>query len=304
MSVKDKSVDKQTDNGAMTTQPARMISHDESPFANILDTAKFEHLWRVAQAFASSDLVPEHFRGKPGNCWIGIQMAIRCGVDPFMFLQNCYVVHGRPGIESKLAIALLNASGAIKGRIRYRFMGEGKAKQCTAIATDARTDEEYSQTVTWAMVEAEGWNKKAGSKWLTMPDLMFQYRAALFLIRLHYPEVLMGLQTAEEIEDIAANEDRVPLRRGVDMSVEPAKSLESLTAKLTDSASPPTPDQLPDLNLDELERVLSECQTPMDVAAVENQFALPGLPAAQREALHNACKFRVKQIDGEAKPKA
>jgi hypothetical protein len=48
----------------------------------------------------------------------------------------------------------------------------------------------------------EGWYSKAGSKWKTMPELMLRYRAAAFFGRLYAPEILMGMKTVEEIEDV------------------------------------------------------------------------------------------------------
>lgn len=51
------------------------------------------------------------------------------------------------------------------------------------------------------MADAEGWTKKNGSKWKTMPQLMLRYRAASFFARLNCPELTMGLYTKEEIID-------------------------------------------------------------------------------------------------------
>ena len=36
-----------------------------------------------------------------------------------------------------------------------------------------------------------------------MPELMLRYRAAAFFGRLYAPEILMGMQTAEEVQDVA-----------------------------------------------------------------------------------------------------
>jgi hypothetical protein len=51
------------------------------------------------------------------------------------------------------------------------------------------------------MANKEGWTKKSGSKWLTMPDQMLIYRAAAFWQRAYAPEISMGFLTKEEIED-------------------------------------------------------------------------------------------------------
>ena len=87
----------------------------------------------------------------------------------------------------------------------------------TAFATHKKTNQICEATVTWDMVVAEGWNldktmKSGGvqkSKWNTMPDVMFTYRSATFFARFYCPEVLLGMQTKEELYDIdmTRNED-------------------------------------------------------------------------------------------------
>ena len=168
----------------------------------LTDPAKFEHIWRVAKCFAISTLTPDSLRGKPEDCFILCQLAMRLDVDPFMLMQNTYVVHGRPGMEAKLQIGLLNASGRIRGNISYTLGGDGDEYGCTASVVDSVTGEKvHGPKVTKRMVKAEGWEKKQGSKWLTMPEVMFRYRAAAMLIRSHYPEVTLGLLTREELEE-------------------------------------------------------------------------------------------------------
>lgn len=166
-----------------------------------LDVQMFEHAQRVSKMLAASTMVPEQFRNNVGNCMIALNFASRTRLDPAMVMQKMYIIKGRPGIEGQLVIALINNSGRFSP-LQFRFSGEGKAKQCTAFATDIKSGQACEQTVTWKMVESEGWNKKQGSKWNTMPELMFQYRAAAFFGRLYCPEVLLGMPTREELIDI------------------------------------------------------------------------------------------------------
>jgi len=176
------------------------------------DLAKYEHAKKVGTLLSTSSMVPDQFRGGQnlGNCIIALNLAERMGVDPFMLMQNMYIVHGRPGIEAKLAIALVNGSGKFTP-LQFKFEGQGKDRKCTCYATHRETKEECSQTVTWEMVEAEGWNENKKnrttgeiikSKWNTMPDLMFQYRSAMFFTRIYCPEVIMGFRSVEEIIDM------------------------------------------------------------------------------------------------------
>lgn len=176
-----------------------------------LNMQRFADAQRVAGMLAASTLIPEHFRNNIGNCVIALNLAERLNVDPFMMMQTMYVVHGRPGIEGKLAIALVEGTGRFTP-LKFKFSGTGKTDkgvsrpdECIAYATEIKTGEVIEgPPVTWEMAKAEGWLKDKGtatSKWQTMPDLMFRYRSAMFFARVNCPGALLGLRTTEEIED-------------------------------------------------------------------------------------------------------
>ena len=173
--------------------------------AGFFDLQSFELMQRVSKAFSASDLVPQQYRGadKIANCMIAMDMAQRMGANPLMVMQNLYIVHGTPSWSSKFLIATINASGRYSS-LRYEWKGEpGKPDfGCRAWAVERETGERLDGIwVTWEMVNAEGWSKKNGSKWLTMPDQMFVYRAAAFWQRAYAPELGMGLQTVEDVHD-------------------------------------------------------------------------------------------------------
>jgi hypothetical protein len=185
---------------ADTAQAPVPVRDVENP---LMDTDRFNHLWRVATAFAKSDMVPQQFRGKVENCFVALQFAMRANLDPFGFLQKCYVIQGRPGIEATLAVALLQNSGMIRGTVQYQFDGDKDDYGCTAYVTDASTGKPvWGPKVSWKVVKAEGWDKKNGSKWKTMSDMMFRYRAAMWLIRSNYPGVVLGLHSKDELDDM------------------------------------------------------------------------------------------------------
>jgi len=171
--------------------------------AGFFDLQAFELIQRVSKAFASSDLVPKQYQGNLPNCMIAMDMAQRMGANPLMVMQNLYVVHGTPGWSAKFLIATVNVCGRYSS-LRYEWRGKpGDAEYgCRAWAIERETGERLDGIwVTWAMVRAEGWDAKNGSKWKTMADQMFVYRSAAFWQRAYAPELGMGLQTAEEIHD-------------------------------------------------------------------------------------------------------
>lgn len=181
---------------------APIVIEDHGEFANLLDTGRFEHLWRVATLFASSQLVPVHFQNKAQDCFVAVQMALRLGIDPLMLLQNTYVYKGKPGMEGKLAIALINTSGLFDGPIRFEFAGSGDDYGCMAWAKVKATGERIDgPRVTLKLAKDEGWYGQ-NQKWRTMTDMMLRYRAGAWFGKTICPERLMGMQTIEELHDL------------------------------------------------------------------------------------------------------
>lgn len=201
----------------------------------LFNPAVFEQMQRAAGLFAKSGLVPATFKDNMPACFVGLQLAAQLGVNPFMLFQKIYAVQGKIGIEAQVAIAVANQRQVFKGPIEYLFEGEGKTRKCTATAILARGGKAVSLSLTWTEVEAEGWNKKGGSKWLTIPDQMFRYRTALWLIRTYAPEVLMGLNSIDELDDIGVI-DITPTKV---VTVEPEKPL-SVKDKLDAKKKPVT----------------------------------------------------------------
>ena len=164
----------------------------------------FEDAQRIAKALASSTLIPPQFQGQQGfaNCLVALEIANRMRMSPFQVMQNLHIIHGRPSWSSQFIIGLINGCGRFSP-LRYDVTGQGDTLACTCVATELASGNDLrGPTVTMAMAKKEGWATKSGSKWLTLPDLMIRYRAAAFWGRLYIPELLVGIQTQEEVVDI------------------------------------------------------------------------------------------------------
>ena len=164
----------------------------------------FEDAQRIAKALASSTLIPPQFQGQQGfaNCLVALEIANRMRMSPFQVMQNLHIIHGRPSWSSQFIIGLINGCGRFSP-LRYDVTGEGDSLACTCVATELASGNDLrGPTVTMAMAKREGWSTKSGSKWQTMPELMIRYRAAAFWGRLYIPELLVGIQTQEEVVDI------------------------------------------------------------------------------------------------------
>lgn len=168
---------------------------------------QFEVMQRMANMYTASTIVPDTYKGNVGNCVIALDMAMRMNANPLMVMQNLYIVYGNPSFSSKFLIATINASGRFSP-LRYEFKGEEGAPGygCRCVAYEA-SDKEHKEPlhgdwITMGMADKEGWTKKNGSKWQSMPSQMLRYRAAAFWQRVYCPEISMGLITKEEADDI------------------------------------------------------------------------------------------------------
>lgn len=165
---------------------------------------QFQMAMRAAEMLASSSMVPTAYQNNPGSCFIAINTALRLRMDPLMVMQNLYVVQNRPSWSGQFAIASINTCGKFAG-IKFEERREGeRLVGMRLVATKKETGEECCGVwVTEEVADKEGWLKKNGSKWVSIPELMYRYRAAAFFARTECPEVLNGLSVEGEAEDIA-----------------------------------------------------------------------------------------------------
>ena len=185
-------------------EPTAIVPVEPQPaavFNPVSGTTAFDLAQRMSKALASSDLVPDAFRGNVANCLIALEISTRLNMAPLMVMQNLHIIHGRPSWSSQFIIAAINSSRRFT-TLKFEFNKERSS--CTAYATERATGEVIrGATVTLEMASVEGWSTKKGSKWATMPELMLQYRAAAFFGRVYCPEILNGLYSEQEAMDIA-----------------------------------------------------------------------------------------------------
>ena len=188
-------------------------------FAN---SEQFQMATQAAEMLASSSMVPDAYKRNPGSCFIAINTALRLRMDPLMVMQNLYVVHGTPSWSGKFAIALIQTCGKFNG-IKFEERRDGeRLVGMRLVATKKETGEEVRGVwVTEEVADKEGWLKKNGSKWVSIPELMYRYRAAAFFARTECPEVLNGLSVEGEAEDIAGKSQpdiKLPLFKSREIS--------------------------------------------------------------------------------------
>lgn len=168
-----------------------------------------EPVLKMAEMLSNSTIIPVTYQRKPENCFIAIEMANRMNVPVMMVMQNLYVVQGKPSWSGTAVASMIRNSNQFED-IELIYVGEENTDSWGAYVT-AKSKKSgktlKGATVTIGIAKAEGWYNKTGSKWKTMPELMLGYRAYAWFGRQHCPELMMGLQTNDEVVDTVEREE-------------------------------------------------------------------------------------------------
>ena len=173
------------------------------------DTKSMNAAMKVANLLAKSQLLPEQYIGHPENCLIAIDIANRMRISPLLVAQNLYVIKQKPAWSGSFAISAINNCGKFTP-LEFIYTKNGGGG-CYAQAIRLSDGKVLKGTeITLEMAQKEGWSTKPGSKWLTMSEQMLAYRAGSFFAKVYCPEVLLGVQTIDEIQDVNgyADEDK------------------------------------------------------------------------------------------------
>ena len=159
----------------------------------------FQEAVKMADYFASTDLVPKDYRGKGANIVVAWQKGMELGLKPLQSLATIAVINGRATIWGDGLIALVKNSS--KEEWTHEVL-EGDGDNMVAICETKRASQEQTIKRSFSVEEA----KKAGlwgnNTWAKYPKRMLQMRARGLCLRDAYPDVLNGLEIAEEVNDL------------------------------------------------------------------------------------------------------
>lgn len=185
---------------AVAVPNAVTIWNDDKALKKAMNAAKF---------LSKSAFAPPLYQNSPENCLIAYEMMTRTGLPALAVLQNLNVVQRKPCWSGAFCAALINSSGLFS-KLDYEEVGVRGEPSWGIYATAIRNDTGKkcnSEIITMKMAADEGWLNKPGSKWKTMPKQMMQYRAAAFFARAYCPELMYGMQTIEEVQDVKGYTD-------------------------------------------------------------------------------------------------
>lgn len=166
------------------------------------NTKLFNMSYKLAKFLSSSDLIPQAYQNKDGNCLIAIDIANRMGISPMAVMQNSQVVRGKFSWTGSACKSMIDGCGKFKNS-HYVMVGERNTDTWGYFleAEDKNGNIVQGVAVTVSMAKQEGWYTQ-NPKWRSMTELMLKYRCAAFFMRTECAGLAMGFLTAEENEDV------------------------------------------------------------------------------------------------------
>jgi hypothetical protein len=200
----------------------------------LTNPAAMDAMFRFADLMAAGvSTVPKHLQGKPADCMAIIMQAARWGMDAFAVGQKTHLVNGVLGYEAQLVNAVLQTSGAIRGRFHYEYRGEGEKVECRVGAIPANESD-----IVWGQwLCAADVTTKNSPLWKTNKKQQLGYLQVKNWGRAFAPGAILGVYTVDELQDIPERElNPMPASTQGTSTVEPVKS--SLKAKRTAKPEP------------------------------------------------------------------
>lgn len=166
----------------------------------------FEEAMKMADIMSGSQLIPKNFQGRPQDVVVAMMWSHTLGIPTVQGLQYIAVINGKPSMYGDGLLAVAMASGQMAD-FKETFVGGNTEDDLTAICTVKRKGLESPIIGQFSVADAKRaglWGKMG--PWKQYPKRMLKMRARAFALRDAFPDVLSGMSSGEEQEDIIIGE--------------------------------------------------------------------------------------------------
>ena len=174
---------------------------------------------------ANSDLVPNSYKGKPGNIMVAIQMGSELGLTPMRALRSIAVINGRATMWGDDVLAMVLNSPLCE------YVNETESTDTKGVCKVKRKGTpEHISVFSLEDAKRAGLLGKQGP-WQTNTKRMLTLRARGFGLRDKFADVLAGLVSTEEALDLPAVEAETPAENILE-AAQPLTLKDKLKAKV------------------------------------------------------------------------
>lgn len=154
----------------------------------------------LAKTLASSQLIPKVFQQRPGDVFVAMMWSHSLGIPIVQGLQGIAVINGKPSLYGDALLAVCMGSGQMAD-IEETVTGNADNLTATCKVTRRGKPTPVVSTFSIADARAAGLLGKPGP-WKQYTSRMLKMRARAFALRDAFPDVLSGIASAEEMQDV------------------------------------------------------------------------------------------------------
>lgn len=154
----------------------------------------------LAKTLASSQLIPKAFQQRPGDVFVAMMWSHSLGIPIVQGLQGIAVINGKPSLYGDALLAVCMGSGQMAD-IEETVTGSADNLTATCKVTRRGKPTPVVSTFSIADARAAGLLGKTGP-WKQYTSRMLKMRARAFALRDAFPDVLSGIASAEEMQDV------------------------------------------------------------------------------------------------------
>ena len=195
---------------------------------NVANYSELEGMINLSRLMATSKVtIPVHLRNE-GDCLAIVMQSAQWGMNPFSVAQKTFLLNGVLGYEAQLVAAIINKNAPIKERLNYQFVGNwdkviGNTKEKTSrngniyrVSASTPEDEKGCGVIVSATMHGETKPRELhlmltqvtvrnSTLWAEDPKQQLSYLASKKWTRLFCPDVILGVYTKDEVEEIVGN---------------------------------------------------------------------------------------------------
>ena len=197
----------------------------------------------VAKLMAIAGMaVPGHLRNNPGGCLAVAIQGWEWGINPFAIANKSYVVNDRLAYESSLFHAVVLRRAPIIGRLKIEYAGQAGTRTCKVSAKVRPEGDEPVESVDYESPQIQNIRPQNSPLWKNDPDQQLFYFAVRAFTRRHFPDVMMGVYTADELQDQPPQDTSVMrIQQIADAPVSPSQQAPKPVIDVTPEPQPPKP---------------------------------------------------------------
>lgn len=192
------------------TQQAPALPMNAQTSNLVLDPAAMQNMVAFSDFMSKAVItVPKHLQGNSGDCLAVTMQAMQWGMNPFAVAQKTHLVGGNLGYEAQLVNAVIIARAPIIGRPNYEWFGDwskvdGKTNKAHDVGVRVWvTIKGESEPRTLEISMAQVGTVRNSPNWANDPKQQIAYLVIKKFARLHFPDVILGVYTDDELLDHA-----------------------------------------------------------------------------------------------------